>query len=155
MTIKKLLLLTIGGIMLTALFGCSKSYDFSNIVYLSLNYSTGTENGSNIDYTLKYDNEQYIVQIKPNGAIDTYDTFIVDADFMKRLIEILIDNHVEKWNGFNKSDKRVLDGNRFQLTIINHEEIYLEASGYEKWPTNYQEVRSELDNLFNSLYTQK
>ena len=74
---------------------------------------------------------------------------------MKSLIEILIDNHVEKWNGFNKSDKHVLDGNRFQLTIINHEETYLEARGYEKWPTNYQEVRSELDNLFNSLYTKK
>ena len=141
--------------MLFTLFGCRKSYDFSNIVYLNFNYSTGTENGSNIDYTLKYDNEQYIVQIKPNGAIDTYDTFIVDADFMKSLIEILIDNHVEKWNGFNKTNKHVLDGNRFHFLVINKEENYLEASGYEKWPTNYHKVRSELDNLFNSLYTQK
>ena len=54
-------------------------------------------------------------------------------------------------NGFNKSDRYVLDGNSFSLSISMNNDEYVSASGYMKWPKNYKEVKEELITFFSTI----
>ena len=70
---------------------------------------------------------------------------------LERIEKVLKDNHVEKWNGFNKNDKNVLDGDSFSMSITTREGEEIDAHGYMKWPTNYGEVKTELDKIFEDI----
>ena len=56
---------------------------------------------------------------------------------------------ISSWNGFSKSDHNVLDGNSFSLYLRMKDDNTVEASGYMRWPKNYEEVKGELISLFD------
>ena len=78
----------------------------------------------------------------------------VDSDTVNQILRILKDNNVSSWDGFDKSDSHVLDGDdfAFQVVMKNHKKIY--AKGYMKYPKNYRAVISELTNIFNKICDQ-
>ena len=65
--------------------------------------------------------------------------------------EIFNKYEVYKWNWFNKNNKDVLDGDSFSFNLSTIDNGDITAHGYMSWPKNYSEVKSELDNLFESL----
>ena len=122
---------------------------------LYLSYSNGYMMNSNIQYDFKYDEEtnKYIVEIKPY-LVDEDDKLVIEVDesFKDKLKEIIIKYELVKWDGFNESDKNVLDGDSFSFGAWFKDKTSIHASGYMMWPENYSNVRGELDSLFMNIY---
>ena len=130
-----------------------KKINISDISSLHFSYSTGYAMYSSVIYDINYQNDKYILKIKPNEIPDEETKeFELDENQIDEIINILSRYNVSNWNGFDKVDKNVLDGNSFtfKLKTKKGEEIY--AHGYMKWPNNYREVRDELDNYFMNIY---
>jgi len=129
-----------------------KIVTISNIKSFHFSYSTGNMINASVSYDLKCDNDIFIATIKPDGvAIEDAIKIEVTNEQMKKLEDILKKYHVEKWNGFDKVDKNVLDGNSFSLSIRMKDNSYISAYGYMKWPKNYSEVSNELGEFFAKL----
>ena len=131
----------------------TRSYNFAGIEHFSFSYSVGNWSNAKVCYNLQLKDGEYTATVKQKGvAEEDADTFAVSAEFAKELEDILIANNVEKWNGFQKSDLRVLDGYDFDLYIKNQTGQSLSAMGYMVWPKNYKSVKEALNDLFMKLY---
>ena len=138
------------------IIGCGKKEDDSKgiteLSKLDLNYSTGTHVNAWVSYNINCV-DKCILTIKPNN-IDEGDKQEVELDkkTINKIIDILNKYDVVNWDGFNKTDNNVLDGNSFHmnLTIQNNENI--SAFGYMMYPNNYNDVKKELDNLLSKYY---
>lgn len=142
-----IILLLIGGLII--LFSIKRKVDIVNITKLHLSYSTSTMMYGNVIYEIELKDNKYNLHIKPNmvpdeEAIDTE----ISKDDMLKIEEILNKYKVYKWNGFQKSDKYVLDGNSFSFWVYFDEDKDIHASGYMIYPDNYGNVESELENIF-------
>ena len=125
-----------------------------SIVMMSFSYQTGNMMYSTVHYWLKIENNIYIAMIKPDGVPDEQlSVFPVDESFVLNLENILIRYKVGDWNGFNKVDKRVLDGTGFSLNVRFASDKSIHASGYVSRPARYAEVRNALDSAFMGLLT--
>lgn len=142
-----IILLSIGGIII--MFSIKRKVDIVNIIKLHLSYSTSTMMYGNVIYEIEYKDNKYNLHIKPNMVPDeeAIDTEISKED-MQKIEEILNKHKVYKWDGFQKSDKYVLDGNSFSFWIYFDEDKDIHASGYMMYPDNYGNVESELENIF-------
>lgn len=129
--------------------------EIKDVVLLHLSYTKGYMMNANIEYELDYDieNNKYFISVKPY-LVSEEDKVIsfVDNDFREKLKDILIKYQVDKWNGFKKYDKYVLDGDSFHLYVKMEEDEIIEADGYMKWPENYSSVIHEFDELFMKIY---
>ena len=143
-------------ILITIIFLAStkKETSINDIQKLHFSYTTGNYINAYVIYDLTYEKNKYIATIKPNNTPnDNAKKVEVHEDFAKNIKKILKKYNVEKWDGFNKSDKHVLDGNSFSLSVKT-KNSKIAASGYMKWPKNYAEVKQELDKIFEKIYKQ-
>lgn len=124
-----------------------------SIKYMHFSYSTGNMMYSNVSYDIDYEDNKYIVTIKPSG-ISNEDAKIIEIDenIMQKVADILNKYDVYYWDKFHKSDRNILDGNSFSFNLKTKDNKTIDASGYMKWPTNYRNVREELNSLFQDLY---
>jgi hypothetical protein len=60
----------------------------------------------------------------------------------------LNEHEVARWNGFDKNNRNVLDGNSFTLSVTMENGKDIHAHGYMKWPKGYQETKAALDGFF-------
>ena len=146
-----IVLLLIGGLVL--MFSIKKKVDIVNITKLHLSYSTSTMMYGNVIYEIELKDNKYNLHIKPNMVPDedAIETEISKGDMLK-IEEILNNNKVYKWDGFQKSDKYVLDGNSFSFWVYFDDEKDIHASGYMMYPDNYGKVETELENIFKKYY---
>ncbi len=115
-------------------------------------YTTGNMSYAEVCFKLMLEDGAYKASYKKSGVPDEKaEVFTVDSDFAVRLGALLNSYGVEKWDGFKKSDKRVLDGRSFHIYIRNLKGQRIGASGYMKWPKNYNEVKKALTELFDSI----
>ena len=150
---KKVLILLVMSMLFSFFGGCTKTVEIGDVVYLSFSYSTGYSMNSRTLYKFDSREGSPVVTIKPFGKADEMaQEYIVDEEFVNRLTTILKENSVGKWNGFKKNDKHVLDGDDFDMYIVFSDESSIEASGYEKYPAGYSEVKDALDELFGGLW---
>ena len=127
--------------------------EITDIESLHYWYSTGTMIDSYVYYDLKIKDDKYIAEIKPNNVPEENKiTTEIKEEDIKKITELLKKYHVNKWNGFHKTDQNVLDGNSFSLNIYFKNGTSISASGYMIYPDNYREVCNELDNIFLSYY---
>ena len=133
-----------------------KGIVISDIKSFHFNYSVGYMANAYVVYEIEYKDDKYFALVKPNGISEEDRKEIqVDKAFVSSVEEVLRKYQVEKWNGFNKSDQNVLDGDSFSLSIGNENGNYISASGYMKWPNNYSDVRKELDLIFMEIYNKE
>ena len=128
----------------------------SDISKLSFSYSTGYAMYSSVLYEINYQDDKYLLKIKPDKVPDEEaKEYELDEKQIQEIINILTKYNVSSWNGFDKVDKNVLDGNSFTFKLVTKsgEEIY--AHGYMKWPNNYKEVKNELNNYFMNIYKEE
>jgi hypothetical protein len=105
-----------------------------------------------VHYVLRKTDDGYIANIKPvNIDPDECHDFPVEESKVEELIGILNTYEVSKWDGFDKVDKRILDGRSFTLSVWINDEDNISAHGYMKYPNNYKEVRKALDEFFGGL----
>ena len=124
-----------------------------NLKSFSLSYTSGYMMNSDTRYRLTYRDGEYIANIKPRLKDDEEGLEIaVNKEMMEEVSKILIKYDVGKWNGFDKVDKDVLDGNSFSFIVVLNDDKVIKASGYMKWPNNYREVVGEIEPLFMNIY---
>lgn len=129
----------------------SKKVEVFDFKYFEFGYSNGYAMNANVNYRVDC-SDKCIAKIKLDGASDEEKVEVELSDKeVNELINILKKYEINKWNGFKKSDKYVMDGDSFHLYLKLKNDDYISASGYMKWPNNYSNVRSELDSFFNKL----
>ena len=131
----------------------SRSKEISSIKSMHLSYSSGWSAYAYTRYDLEKKDNGYYVQIKPYGVPDDEVQEVRLTDKQIKDIEAILTKYkVSKWDGFNKSDKGVLDGDSFSFYLHTEDGVDVSASGYMRWPDNYHEVRNALTNIFDPLY---
>ena len=129
-----------------------KSNNIKDIKKLSFSYSTGNYIYGSVSYDISFENGKYILTIKlDNVAPEDAVELEINNTIIENVLAILNKYQVKEWNGFNKSDQNVLDGNSFNMTITEKDETHISAHGYMKWTENYREVKQELDELFKNI----
>lgn len=130
-----------------------KKVKVSEIKHLSFSYTQGYMINSNIMYTLDYENNVYVITVKPYGVYEEEKkTIYPSTETVREIEEVLAKYNVASWDGFKKSDKNVLDGDSFGCYITFKDGTSVSANGYMSWPKNYSDVRKELDTIFMGLY---
>ena len=123
-----------------------------DIQSFSFSYSNGSSYNSDILYELNCLNGG-CEALKKGIGVSNEDATLVKVDFdMKKKLEVfLMEYQVDQWNGFHESNDYVLDGDSFSLRVQMKNQEVIEASGYMKWPKNYLEFRSKVDELFSDI----
>ncbi len=141
--------------LLAGIFGCAKKTDIRDIVSFKFTYQTGNAMNADIRYGVTVDENGITASIKPDGADeDSTVTVAVSREFLDELESVLLRYDVGRWNGFNGNNKMVLDGKSFYMGLTTASGDSLEAHGYARFPSNFAEVRQELDRLFMALIQQ-
>lgn len=126
-----------------------KISNISEINTFNYSYSVGNYYEARVEYNLVC-NDKCILSFKDKGiSIDDANEYVVDKKIVDELSYILNKYKVGYWNGFNKSDKRVMDGGSFSLYLKMNNNKSVSARGYMKWPKNYSNVKEELIILFS------
>lgn len=134
-----------------------KRVEITSINSFYLTYTKGYAMNSYVRYELRYDEkeEKWIATIKPYGIEEEKKKeVIVEEEVSKTLEKILKEYHVEKWDGFEKRDKNVLDGDSFSLSVRMENDNDISASGYMMWPKNYRDVVNKVDEIFMKIYNE-
>ena len=145
--------LTGAAIAILALAGCAGRPAITDIRSFRFSYQTGNYMNGSVSYELKLEEDgSYTARIKPNTvAEEDAETFAVGKEFTDELAAFLREKKVQRWNGFQKSDKRVLDGKGFSFSLWTTEDKNISASGYMRWPRDYGEVKAGIEAIFAKL----
>lgn len=114
-------------------------------------YTVGNYYEASVVYELECKDKCSLKIKRERVTIEDATIYEVDRELVDELEDILNKYNVGHWNGFDKNNRNVLDGNSFTLSIKmdNNEEVY--ARGYMKWPKNYQEVKKDIIDLFGQF----
>ena len=130
--------------------------DVTKIKSFYLTYTNGYAMNSYTRYQLRFDDGKYIAEIKPYGVSeDDLLEIEVDKEVMNKTVEILKKYEVNKWDGFDKTDQGVLDGDSFSLSVSLEEDKSISAHGYMMWPEHYRDVVGEISPIFMDIYNNR
>jgi hypothetical protein len=70
----------------------------------------------------------------------------LDNEDISKIKNAIVSNRVNTWDGFDKADNRVSDGEMFTLDLkINDIKIY--ANGSNSFPKNYREFKNKINEI--------
>ncbi len=119
-----------------------------NIKNLDYFYSVSTMMNGDVHYEINCDDNKCIMKYKPQRfSMEEAKEYEITKEDLLKIEEILTKYKVYKWDDFNKSDTRVLDGNSFHFYVTYGDNIRISASGYMMYPKNYREVKKELEDI--------
>ena len=151
---KKIIFISLLVIVLLIIILSKLKYEpINDIVYFSFHYKTGNASNSFVNYKIEC-NKNCIATIKMNEE-KKEKQITLDYKYITSVEKVLNKYKVSNWNGFNKADKKVLDGKDFDLNIKTKDKKTINASGYEKYPKNYYVVKDKLDKIFLKIYNDK
>lgn len=142
-------------IFIILLSGCiKKKIKIENTKYFSYSYTVGNYINGSVYYKIEIDeNGNYIAYFKDDGVDEENQLKKeIDEDTIIELENILNKNNIDKWNGFDKVDKYVLDGNSFSLYYKNGNNEIIESSGYMVYPNGYTDFKNDIKIFFNTLF---
>ncbi len=129
-----------------------KRVKIEKIISFEYSYTKGYAQYCDEIFKLKFQEGKYVATVKEYGIPEEKAVQIeVDDSFEAKLEDILKEFKVATWNGFNKFDKHVLDGNSFNLYIKMENDNTIDSSGYMVWPKNYREFKEAIINIFKEL----
>ena len=143
------IIIVISVLLLFIIFRQKQKESIKDIKSIEFRYTNGYMINSDTYYKLECNNN-CMLQIKRYGSSNE-EEYNVDKCILNDIEKILNKYNVSSWDGFNKSDKNVLDGDSFSLSIETKDEKWIDASGYMKWPKNYSEVKGVFDSMIGSL----
>ena len=76
---------------------------------------------------------------------------IVDEPVLEQLGDIAGKYRLDRWDGFDKSNKHVMDGNHFSLSITLADGKTISAHGSNRFPDGYSDAKQEICELFEDL----
>ena len=134
--------------------GCfKKPIKIENTKSFRFFYTVGYYMNAVYDFELNIEDDKYIATFKEPG-VDPNDALKkeVDIEFVHKLEEIMTKYKVNKWDGFNKSNQGVLDGDSFSFSYSNTDSKTIEAHGYMEWPNNYRDFREDVKALYEKEF---
>ncbi|MBQ5952475.1 MAG: hypothetical protein IJL47_00295 [Lachnospiraceae bacterium] len=154
---KRLFVIPACAALCLALSGCAGIHGFgpqiTGIKSFRFSYQVGNYMNGSVAYELKQEEDgSYTATVKPNQvAEEDAKKYKAGKDFADELAAFLRDKKVNRWNGFQKSDRHVLDGNGFSFSLWTTEDKNISASGYMRWPRGYDEVKAGIEAIFAKL----
>ena len=147
---KKINIFKILVLSLVILVGCSSNQPYEGNI-IEFDYQYGSFFGGYYDYHLVLDGD--VVHVTANGmnGVELEIDKEIDASILEDLSLVINTNKLERWDGFSKEDPHVLDGYSFYLSVKYDDGRTLEASGYEKYPKNYDKVHEEIVELLSGI----
>ena len=76
---------------------------------------------------------------------------VVDEPVLEQLGEIAGKYRLDRWDGFDKSNNHVMDGNNFSLSVTLTDGKTISAHGSNCFSDGYSEVKQEICELFEDL----
>ena len=142
---KKILLIILIGFITFSLTGCKDKKNFDSDI-VSFRYSEGGGLGPSYEYEINLEKNKYIFKAGGYNGVDLDVEKEISKKQVKELSKIIDDNDIKSWDGFDKSDKDVMDGHSFSLFIKYKSGESLSAHGYMKYPRNYREASKKLED---------
>ena len=137
---------------LVLLTGCEKKEDVSvDDEIVSFHYSYGSYNGGYYDYDITTQEDKVRFVAKGTNGVDLDEDKEIDKSVLTELSEVVIKNKINDWDGFNESDKDVQDGYSFTLVIEYESGKTVNASGYHKYPDNYNGAHEKLAKFLKEI----
>ena len=151
--IGKILLLGMAVVIGLFFSGCSTGKEISKLTDVSYQYIHSSAVNSDCYYSVKILKGKYIAKIRPVGVPEEKALEVeVDGAVMRELEALFRKYDVGQWDGFQKSDSRIMDGRRFSLYLKMENGESVQASGYMEWPQNFRDVSKGLDTIFTRIY---
>ena len=129
--------------------------DVRNGNIASFSFGRGYGLGGAVGYTIaRKDNNKASLKYEYFGFSSDEDSNFekdIDAEYLDELADIIKEENIVKWDGFDKSDDGVLDGSGFSLKIKYDDGKEINAHGYMKFPDNYNEAENRLDAFLEKL----
>ena len=101
-------------------------------------------------YSTEKTDEGTHLHLELNCGYDIIDV-TVQEDVLGELGAIAAEYRLDTWDGFDKSKKRVSDGEGFTLSMTTADGRDIYAHGSNAFPDNYSDARRAIDELFREL----
>lgn len=154
--IASVLMVVIVGLFLLS-FVSKTTNDIVGITSFHYSYSSGDTLYDGVSYDIYSRSKNKYELIYKADEVPARDAIKVNIsqEDMNKLEEILNEYKVARWNGFNESDRYILDGNSFHLNIDYRDGGYVTAYGYMKYPNNYFEAQKKIESYLRDLAKRK
>ena len=110
----------------------------------------GMSTGSIYSYTAEKTEEGTHLYLELNCGYIIIDV-TVEEDVLGELGAIAAEYRLDTWDGFDKTNKHVSDGEGFTLSIITEDGREIYANGSNEFPHNYSDAKGAIDELFGGL----
>ena len=149
---KTFILIFIFVISLFVITGCAKSNKIESDI-ISFTYEYGSYNNGYYKYTIFVSVEENMVMFTAEGhnGVNLNINKEIDSSYLNQLSDIINDNKIYEWDGFHKSEDDVMDGYSFKLNIGYKNGETIDASGYMKYPDNYDNCHEALLKFLKSI----
>ncbi len=145
---KVLLVMTMLMTIIT-LTACRKSN--SNADIISFDYSYGSFHSGYHMYSINMKNGEVTFKASGYNGVDLDVNKKIDKSYLERLSQIINDNNINEWNGFDERDENVLDGYSFSLRVVYDNGKNITSSGYMKYPKDYKKGHQALVDFLNEI----
>ncbi|MBR3116773.1 MAG: hypothetical protein IKF36_02735 [Bacilli bacterium] len=113
----------------------------------SFTYNFGSGEGSYYEFNINIENDKYIFTGKGYSSSDLNIKKELSTSDMKELSNIIKDNNITSWDGFDREKKDILDGDSFKLIVKYKNGEKIVANGYMLYPDNYREASKKLEEF--------
>jgi hypothetical protein len=128
-----------------------KKEDISEKEIKLFEYSYGSFFGGYYEYSISSEDKKMIFKAKGMNGVDLDIEKEITKDEIDDLLKLIVEEDLNSWNGFDKSDEDILDGYSFSLNIKFEDEYIIKAFGYEKYPENYDKRHEKIEKYLNEL----
>lgn len=151
---KKILLNILIIIMALTITGCGKKSVIKSEIKSEINsfsYNYGSYNGGYYNYSITTNDNKVTLIAEGYNGVELNINKEIDNVYLEQLSKIINNNKIYEWDGFDKRDNSILDGYSFELIINYKDGSVIEASGYMKYPKNYDTGHKALTDFLNSI----
>lgn len=149
MKMKKIIFITLCITSLLLFTGCNKNQIQQEITYFKYEY--GSYGGGYYDYTINSEVGKMIFTAKGYNGVELNISKEINKSKLEELSKIIVDQSIDKWNGFDNSDSNAMDGYSFELKVDYKNGDEITANGYMKYPPNYETAHQKLVSFLESI----
>ena len=123
--------------------------EINSISLLEYGYGDGRMINGDVLYKLECDDKCLLFSKLEKYSDDEVFTTEISKDDYSKILKTLQDNNVSSWDGFNKSNKHVLDGTSYHFKVVTNDNVTVFASGYMKYPKHFKETINKILDIFD------
>ena len=137
-------------ILLLVITGCGKANKIESDIN-SFTYYYGSYNAGYYKYTISVEENKVMFSVQGHNGVNLNINKEIDSSYLNELSKIIDENKIYEWDGFHKREDDVMDGYSFELNIGYKNGETIDASGYMKYPDNYDNCHKALLVFLQSI----